>query len=157
MDAPHAASQNEVVPLVNHNAAWKSAPAPAQARPTRATRPLDADPDDLGGALAARRELGVDAEQALIEGFLDRVGQAIDARVDERVAQHRVNMRWQPEPDRRRGTGPKLALAICSLALGIPPTGIAAAMEGFPGLVLILVCWSAIVAINVSFHRSLNR
>lgn len=140
---------------MNHNAMWKGTPAPAQARVS--ARPLDADPDDLGGALAARRELGVDAERVLVEGFLDRVGQAIDARVDERIAQHRATTRWQPEPERRRGTGPKLALAICSLALGIPPTGIAAAMDGFPGLVLILVAWTAIVAINLSFHRSLNR
>jgi hypothetical protein len=141
--------------LVNHNAAWKSTPAPTQARVS--ARPLDADPDDLGGAVAARRELGVDAERVLVEGFLDRVGQAIDARVDERVAQHRVNTRWQPEPERRRGTGPKLALSISSLALGIPPTGIAAGIQGGLGLAILLVSWTAIVIINVSFHRSINR
>jgi hypothetical protein len=141
--------------LVNHNAAWKRAPAPTQAHVP--ARPLAADPDDLGGALAARRELGVDAERVLVEGFLDRIGQAIDARVDERVAQHRVNTRLQPEPDRRRGTGPKLALAITSIALGIPSTGIAAGIQGGLGLAILLVSWTAIVIINVAFHRSFHR
>jgi hypothetical protein len=142
--------------LQNNNAAWKSTAIPAQPAPVSA-RPLQADPDDLGGAVAARRELGVDSERALIEGFLTRTGQAIDARVDERIAQHRASTRWQPDPPRGRSTGSKLALAITSLALGIPPTGIAAGVRGITGLVLVLVSWTAIVAINVSFHRSVNR
>jgi hypothetical protein len=139
------------VVLLNNNAAWKSTRV-ATGVPVR---PLDADPDDLGGALAARRELGVDAERTLVEGFLDRAGQAIDARVDERIAQHRAVMNWpgRTESERRR-TGPKLALAITSMALGIPLTGIAAAMNEDAGLLLVLIVWSAIVAINVSFHRS---
>jgi hypothetical protein len=140
-----------VVLLSNDNVAWKrtAAPAPAPARP------LDADPDDLGGALAARRELGIEAEQALIEGFLSRAGQAIDARVDERVAQQRAAMSWprSPEPDRRRNTGPRLALAISSLVLSIPLTGIAAALPEGTALVMVLVVWTAIITINVVFNR----
>jgi hypothetical protein len=143
---------DEVVPVANDNVAWKNRlpPVPAPARP------LQADPDDLGGALAARRELGIEAEQALIEGFLHRTGQAIDARVDERIAQHRAATGWPrpAEPDRRRNTGPKLALAITSLVLGIPLSGISAAFEEGFGLVVLVVVWTAIVAINVSFHRS---
>jgi hypothetical protein len=138
-----------VVLLANDNVAWKRAVAP--------TRPLDADPDDLGGALAARRELGIEAEQALIEGFLNRVGQAIDARVDERLTQHRATASWPrpPEPDRRRAnTGPRLALAICSLVLGIPLTGIVASLDGDATVVMVLVVWTAIVIINVVFNRS---
>jgi len=143
-----------VVQLVNNNAAWKSTPAPATAGVSRS---LNADPDDLGGALAARRELGVDAERALIEGFLDRTGQAIEARVDERIAQHRAATRIQPEPDRRPGTGSKLALSIVSLTLGIPLSGIGAGIQGGLGLAIIVVSWIAIVVVNVSFHRSTNR
>jgi hypothetical protein len=141
-----------VILLTNDNVAWKNRVTPAPA----AGRPLDADPDDLGGALAARRELGVEAEQALIEGFLHRTGQAIDARVDQRIAQHRAATGWPrpPEPDRRRNTGARLALAITSIALGIPLTGISTAFTEGVGLVLVVVIWAAIVAINVSFHRS---
>jgi hypothetical protein len=139
-----------VVLLANDNVAWKRIAASPPARP------LDADPDDLGGALAARRELGVQAEQALIEGFLGRVGEAIDARVDERIARDRAAMSWhrQPEPDRRRNTGPRLALAISSLVLAIPLSGIGAAFKGGTGLAVTLIAWTAIVAINVVFNRS---
>jgi Zn-dependent protease len=136
-----------VVLLANDNVTWKRASTPA--------RPLEADPDDLGGALAARRELGIEAEQALVEGFLHRVGQAIDSRVDERLAQQRPAPSWpRPEPDRRRNTGPRLTLAICSMVLGIPLSGIGAAFKGGTGLAVVVVVWSAIVAINVVFNRS---
>lgn len=136
-----------MVLLANDNVAWKRASAPA--------RPLDADPDDLGGALAARRELGIEAEQALVEGFLHRVGQAIDSRVDERLARQRPAPSWpQPEPDRRRNTGPRLALAISSMVLGIPLSGIAAAFKDGAGLAVLIVVWTAIVAINVVFNRA---
>jgi hypothetical protein len=140
-----------VILLANDNVVWKNRVVPAPAP----GRPLDADPDDLGGALAARRELGVEAEQALIEGFLHRAGQAIDARVDQRIAYHHAATGWPrpPEADRRRNTGPKLALAITSLALGIPLTGISTAFNEGTALVMVIVVWAAIVAINVSFHR----
>lgn len=133
--------------MANDNVAWKRAGVP--------TRPLDADPDDLAGALAARRELGIEAEQALVAGFLNRVGQAIDARVDERIAQHRAAATWPrpPEAD-RRNIGPRLALAITSLVLAIPLSGIGAAFKGGIGLAVTLVSWVAIVAINVVFNRS---
>jgi hypothetical protein len=141
---------DEVV-LLNNNAAWKSTRVATGAP----IRPLEADPDDLGGAVAARRELGIEAEQALVEGFLNRAGQAIDARVDERIAQHRAAMTWpeRPEPDRRR-TGPRLALAICSLVAGIPLTAIATAMSEASGVVLVVIVWIAILGINISFNRS---
>jgi hypothetical protein len=40
---------------------------------------------DLRAALAARRELGGDLEEHLLESFLARVEQQIDARVDQRL------------------------------------------------------------------------
>src|SRR4029077_1001819 len=43
--------------------------------------------DDLTAALGARRELGDEAEREVLESFLDRVGTAIDARVDQRLAE----------------------------------------------------------------------
>ncbi len=120
---------------------------------------LSSDPshnlaDDLAGTLAARRQLGTDTEQILIEGFLERTGHAIDARVDERIAQHRVasGPPGQPYADARR-TGPKLALSIVSLVLAIPLTAIAASVSS-GGLAMVLLVWIAIVAVNVSFHWS---
>ena len=46
-------------------------------------RPVD--PDDLAVTLAVRKDLGPQHDEAVIGEFLDRVGEAIDQRVDERV------------------------------------------------------------------------
>lgn len=134
--------------MTNNNAAWKPARVPVPAHP------LNVDADDLAGALAARRELGADAEEALVTGFLNRAGEAIDARVDHRIAQHHAAGTLGTAGEQRRNTGPRLALAIVSIALGIPLTGIAAAMSEEAGLVLVLIVWSAITIINVTFNRS---
>src|SRR6476619_4517438 len=77
--------------------------------------------DDLTAALGARRELGHEAEREVLESFLDRVGTAIDARVDQRLA----------EDDRfshRRSRGQNRVstpLALGSMAMGIAVTGAA--------------------------------
>ena len=42
--------------------------------------------EELAAAVEARREVGQELEPQLIEGFLERVGNAIDERVDERLA-----------------------------------------------------------------------
>jgi hypothetical protein len=113
-----------------------------------ATRSPEIDADEVAGLLAARREFGDAGEQAVIAAFLERTGRMIDARVDERLAQHR----WAPAPDRRNGA--KLFLAIASMILGIPLTGIAHALHPVAGVILVLVVWIAIITINVSFHQS---
>ncbi len=42
---------------------------------------------ELEATVAARRELGVEHEEHLIAGFLDRIDKEIDRRVEERVRQ----------------------------------------------------------------------
>ena len=42
---------------------------------------------ELQAVVAARAELGPDHERELVESFLAKIGQDIDRRVDERVAQ----------------------------------------------------------------------
>jgi hypothetical protein len=116
--------------------------APTPERPGRA---LDIDTDEVAGALAARRELGPDAELAVIAGFLDRVGQAIDARVAQQVAQTTTDR------SPRDGRGPLLVLA--SIALGIPITGVLTRYDEVVGAVLTGFVWTAIAIINVAYHR----
>ncbi|MFL5934019.1 MAG: hypothetical protein ACJ75Q_14320 [Gaiellaceae bacterium] len=41
---------------------------------------------ELEATVAARRELGVEHEEPLIAGFLDRIDKEIDRRVEERLA-----------------------------------------------------------------------
>jgi len=43
--------------------------------------------EDLQAALGARRELGPEYEDAVLDSFLERVDKSIEARVDARVAE----------------------------------------------------------------------
>lgn len=52
--------------------------------------------DELEVAVRARQELSAEHEPEIVDAFLDRVGTAIDARVDERVAQHEEDDGYDP-------------------------------------------------------------
>ncbi|MFG1942902.1 hypothetical protein [Nonomuraea sp. NPDC048826] len=102
--------------------------------------------EELRAAMSVSRDLGPDYDDAVAASFLDKIGQEVDRRVDERL---------QAAPAaRRRGPtdGQRLALAIVSLSLGTGAT-IALTVLGTtnPG---ILVIWLAIVAVNFFFNRS---
>jgi hypothetical protein len=92
--------------------------------------------DDARAALAARRELGEEFDDALVESFA--------RRVEERLKERRPSGRTQEE------RGMSLALALVSIGCGIPITAIAIAGAGLAGLV---VAWAAIVLVNVFFAR----
>jgi hypothetical protein len=94
--------------------------------------------DELVAAVEARREVGKDLEPQVIDGFLERVGKAIDERVDERLAK-----------TGRRDSGPgQIGLAVISLVFAIPLTGIGAGTTGLAGL---LVVWLGIVLVNLAY------
>ncbi|MEU0516578.1 hypothetical protein [Streptosporangium sp. NPDC006007] len=114
--------------------------------------------DELRAAVGARRELGPEYEDSLVEGFLEKVDLEIDRRVDDRVAARakKESPAIRPSLD----AGQRLALAIISLALGVPGTvGLAFADLGDSlGFVLVLM-WVGIIGVNASFtlgrrHRS---
>ncbi|MEV8632517.1 hypothetical protein AB0395_12745 [Streptosporangium sp. NPDC051023] len=114
--------------------------------------------DELRASLEARRELGPEYEDSLVEGFLEKMDQEIDKRVDDRVAARarQVSPAIKPSVD----AGQRLALAIISISLGVPGTvGLAfAGLEGSLGFVLVLM-WVGIIGVNLSFtlgrrHRS---
>jgi hypothetical protein len=102
-------------------------------------------PDEIRAAAETHHELGPDYQSAVIESFLDKVGKEIDARVDSRMAVA------QPAP-RARPYAP-FALAVTSMALGIPLTAITLAV-GSTGLSGLLVIWLAISVINVAYSLS---
>jgi len=72
----------------------------------------------------ARQELEPAHERQLIEGFVERIGKQIDARVDERLAQQ--------VPARRRGS----VLHPGNLALCIPIIAVAGGIGHLPGLIV---------------------
>jgi hypothetical protein len=115
---------------------------------------LPVSPQEIRAAAETYQELGPGYRDAVIESFLDRVGQQIDARVDARVAQHELHA-----PGRRpRGPGSPMTLAIVSMVLGIPISGIAVAAGPHPtGLLGLIVVWTAIAVINVTYTRGLSR
>lgn len=94
--------------------------------------------DDVAVTLAVRDDLGPQHDPAVIAEFLDRVGGAIDARVDERLAAARP-------PERASEGGPPIA--FFSLIFGIPITAIAGGQAGLGG---IAIAWGGIAAVNLA-------
>lgn len=106
-------------------------------------------PEEFRAAAETHHELGPAYRDAVIESFLDKVGREIDARVDARLA------RQQPTACRHARSGTSLALAITSMAFGIPLSAIAVAAGKHPvGFMGLLVIWVAIAAINIAYSVS---
>jgi hypothetical protein len=99
--------------------------------------------DELAAVVEARRELGKEYEPALVESFIDRLDQVIDARIRAGLAE-----RGRSEAERASALRGQMQLGIGSLALGIPLSGIAGGTSGVWGL---LACWGGIAAVNLSF------
>ena len=106
-------------------------------------------PDEVRAAAETHRELGPDYQTAVIESFLDKVGREIDARVDARLLTVTQPGARVARPPTRSGS---LALAIVSLGVGIPLTGITEGTHA--GLVALAVIWAAIAVINVAYTLS---
>jgi hypothetical protein len=126
-------------------------------------------PDELRAAAEVHDELGPDYREAVLESFLDKVGKEIDARVDARLNGPRqyplqpAQMQATPPPPavHRPPRDKTFALAIVSIALGIPLTAIVATTSnnnnggGSAGaeFAILLVIWAAIAVINVVYAR----
>lgn len=90
--------------------------------------------EDLAGALGARRELGRDYEDEVLDAFMEK----LERRVEERL-------RTAP---RERHAPSMLALPLGSLGLAIPLTAIAGEQAGLAGVFFVCV---AIVLVNVAY------
>ena len=97
--------------------------------------------DELRAAVEARRELGPEREQDVLDAFLERVESRLDQRIAERVPARR---------DYRGDEQRRLALALVSVGCGIPLTAIALANGGLAAL---LVVWAGVVLVNLAFAR----
>ncbi|MBT2227107.1 hypothetical protein [Nonomuraea sp. NEAU-A123] len=113
--------------------------------------------DELRAAVGARRDLGPDFEDAIVESFLEKMGQEVDRRVDERLATlgpkgkgKGKNVARQPGPSE----GQRLALAIVSLALGTVLT--LAVIVGGKEMWVIAPIWFAVIVINGIFGSNRN-
>ncbi len=100
--------------------------------------------DDLTAAVEARRELGPEAERALVDSFLARVEAQIDERVDQRLAQRR------PQASRSGAPPGTIPLALGSMGIGIAVTGASSGL-GDGGVLVAIVAWIAIAVINIVY------
>jgi hypothetical protein len=112
---------------------------------------------ELRAAAETHKELPSEYRDAVLESFVERVGREIDARVDARLAQAAARPVAPPSaPPPPAPREPKqfsvLTLALGSIALGIPITGIVVAAGSHPvGFAGLLVVWIAIAVINLGY------
>ncbi|WP_199550790.1 hypothetical protein [Streptomyces sp. N35] len=113
---------------------------------------------ELQATLHTRRELGEEYEPALVESFLAKVEDRLDATVDRRMRRLMAEQQMAVAREARgpRGSvdawGERFGFAIVSLILAIPLSAIAAVNADLPGL---LVAWLGIVGVNAvhAMHR----
>jgi hypothetical protein len=110
--------------------------------------PEDTGPtrDDLTAAVGARRELGPDYEDAVLDGFLARLDRQMQERVDATVAERFSSGERRAEGAAAR-RDPGLTLGIVSVIAGIPVTAITTGTEELAALI---VSWAGIAAVNVA-------
>ncbi|MEU9889877.1 hypothetical protein [Sphaerisporangium sp. NPDC051011] len=111
--------------------------------------------DELRATVEARRDLGPEYENVLIESFLEKLDHSIETRVRAEIAAQRGPQGYVPPPGDAYpppGKGPKqvdamIPIALGSLGIGVPLTAIAAHQAGPGGLFL---AWAGIVIVNVA-------
>ena len=107
--------------------------------------------NELDATLHARRELGTEYETALIESFLGKVEQSLDATIDRRVRRRLAEQQTSAARGRSsaagrvEGFGERYGFGIVSLVLAVPLSAIAAAQADLEGLI---VAWVGIVGVN---------
>lgn len=115
----------------------------------RPQEPPLVDPADARATLEARKELGAEMDQALVDSFTARVEEALMARGGS----------METEQQRRAETARidsrnQMVLGIVSLSLAIPLTAIFA---GISGLVGGLIVWIGIVLVNMAYAMRKGR
>ncbi|MEV4459597.1 hypothetical protein [Microbispora sp. NPDC049633] len=122
-----------------------SQPPPATGRPVPPPPAAPSTREDLRAVMAARRDLGPEYEDALVDSFLDKLDVEIAARVRNEVAAH---LSRQPPGNQPKQKDNGVAVALGSLGIGIPLTTIAGAAGHLPGMIL---AWGGIIAVNVAY------
>jgi hypothetical protein len=111
--------------------------------------------EDLAAAIGARRELGKEYEDAVVDSFVARLDQRIAERVDERVAERlgsSASAMSAPASTPAKAAGHSFILGMASLFAGIPITALSSEAAGSEGL---FVSWAGIAGVN--FAHALSR
>jgi hypothetical protein len=91
--------------------------------------------DELASAVDARRELGPDYEDQVLDAFMAKVEKRLDARLKDADAHRRAP---RPAPS-------MIPVALGSMGMGIPLTAIAGGTAGTVGIAFV---WIGIAAVN---------
>ncbi|MDQ8707422.1 hypothetical protein RCO28_33885 [Streptomyces sp. LHD-70] len=108
---------------------------------------------ELHATLQTRRELGEEYDSVLVESFLEKVEQRLDATVDRRVRRRLAEERTaavRGGRDSLDGWGERFGFALVSLILAVPLSAIAVVNAGLLGLT---VAWTGIIAVNAVHAR----
>jgi hypothetical protein len=131
-----------------------AAPYPVQPQYRAPHKPSEELRRDAEAALAARMELGPEYTEYVAAGLAERVEDLAEARAAElRQQAEQANQALAAE---QAGRGRQLAVAIVSLVMGIPITGITAS-EVDPAIVGVAISWAGIVGVNWVHARSLRK
>lgn len=103
---------------------------------------------DLKAAVEARRELGGELEEHVLEAFLARVQQRIDLHVAEQIA---LSGRRSPAGQRKGGMAGWVLPS--SLAVSIPLVGVAGFFGGGFGVLVVMVAVIALTAIWLDYSK----
>jgi hypothetical protein len=123
--------------------------------------PADLSPQEIASALAARRELGPDYEEAIASALAEKMAKEINARVSAELAVQGATPGQARPPKPRRehehgrggGGASSTFVAIGSLIAGIPITAIVAATS-HGSVVAIGVSWLGIGLVNMAHSLS---
>lgn len=112
---------------------------------------------EFAATLQARKDLGEEYESALVDSFLEKIDQRIDAQVERRVRRELAENRTAfaragrqvgpAAPGRGSRFGARYGFGAFSLIMAIPLSAIAGDKGDLPGL---LVAWIGIVAVNAA-------
>ncbi|MGI5398480.1 hypothetical protein ACQEVG_03280 [Streptomyces sp. CA-135486] len=108
---------------------------------------------ELDATLHARRELGEEYESALVDSFLEKVGQRLDTVVDRRVRRRLAEQQTvlargaRPRQSAEANFGERFGFGIISLVLAVPLSAIAVVNADLVGLT---VTWLGIVGVNAA-------
>jgi len=111
--------------------------------------------DDLRAAVGARRDLGPDYEDAVLDSFLERLEHSIAARVDARLEERAGRLPRGRAPGADDDPSSRaFVLGVVSLGTGIPISAISGGTSGVAGLV---VAWLGIVGVNMAHALARRR
>lgn len=103
--------------------------------------------EEAAAAYQARKELGPEYEDAVLESFVDRAAETIDKRVQAQLAEHGVGRTPQP---RQGGEDGQLPLAFFSVFFGVGGSiGLTAGADAEP--VVLFIMWAGIVLVNAAY------